>query len=150
VLIGSSEGVFLWENGNLQPIASPSGGINLDLGGLNSVGQVVGTHDGLGSNVIPFRWERGHLTDLGKLAPEQPTFPKSSNSSGIVVGYAGSMLDDTRAIRYANDQIQDLNSLIQPATGIVLISAISVNDRNEILATGRVSGRSGYLLLTPE
>lgn len=82
---------------------------------------------------------------------------RAINSAGIVAGdgYPGwpdNVYDDTlpvnqRAWVWTNGAARDLNTLLPPGSGWILIGANDINDRGEIVGTGRFNGLSrGYVL----
>jgi probable HAF family extracellular repeat protein len=80
-------------------------------------------------------YEHGTMTDLGLLGGSR-SFARGINSAGQIVGSSEwSIGQDYHAFLYANHQMVDLNSLIDPASGWRLTSANDINDAQQILAT---------------
>jgi uncharacterized membrane protein len=135
----------IWKDGVITPIApSPS-----SASGINDRGQVIGALTD--SGVRPFVWARGNLTFLPLLANQTRSAPTDINNAGRMVGLTdfsppGSGLQV--ATLWDNGQVADLNTLIHPddplRAFVTLQSADMINDRGEIVATGRDS-RVGFL-----
>ncbi|TYB96590.1 hypothetical protein FXF53_21525 [Micromonospora sp. WP24] len=87
---------------------------------VNDAGQVVGTSATADGRSRAFRWQRGHLTDLGALGENSAA--TAVNERGEVVGSS-----DGRPVRWRNGSPIDLTAVQGPA------QALDVNDRGEVI-----------------
>jgi probable HAF family extracellular repeat protein len=102
---------------------------------INLSGQVAGsstTASGNSERLIRFTDGSG-LQDLGGSGEHNTAW--GINASGLVVGCRGQSLK--RAVRYTNTLgLQELNALIDPSLGWVLLCAHDVNDAGQIVGYG--------------
>ena len=146
-------------------LSGANGGALRDLGTLggaasqgnavNASGQVVGVStNGSGSrHAFLSGANGGALMDLGALGGSFST-AQGVNASGQVVGvYQSANNSPGRAFLYSNTVMVDLNTLIDPASGITLTSASSISDNGFITGYGfdRGNPSGGFMpfLLTP-
>jgi probable HAF family extracellular repeat protein len=146
-------------------LSGPNGGPLTDLGTLgggysegtrlNMRGQVTGSAATATGAVHAFlSGPNGMLPlqDLGALDGVAST-GDDVNAAGLVVGassYVGSTGQyDTHAFLYTNGAMTDLNSFVDPASGITLTEATGITDSGYILASGTTNGQTGTYLLTP-
>jgi probable HAF family extracellular repeat protein len=147
-----------------------SGGAMYDLGTLggtlgqacdiNNSGQVVGySQNSQGYYRAFLSVGGGPLQDLGTLGGNQ-ALAKAINSSGIIVGLAetGIVIPPPVGPEYVPQAfisdgvgpMQNLNSLIDTASGWTITDATDINDLGQIVGYGtNLSGQSDYVLLTP-
>lgn len=136
------------------------GGINSNALGINASGQVVGQSDlaSADPNAVSrhaFVWTQGattgaagnmQMTDLGSLGGDSTA--NGINDAGSIVGFSfladGTMFD---AFLYRNNQMVDLNSLIDPASGWVLQNATAINNNGQIAGYGLFNGQTRAFLL---
>jgi probable HAF family extracellular repeat protein len=84
------------------------------------------------------------MQSLGALANSTFTTASDINNNGQVVGTSNTSLG-SRAFAWSSDTgIVDLNTLIPSKSGIVLTSALSVNDLGLIVAIGSVTADPGH------
>jgi probable HAF family extracellular repeat protein len=91
------------------------------------------------------------VTDLGNLG-QSPTEAFGINNAGQVVGTSHTASGDphAHAFLYTGGAMTDLNSLIDPASGLFLKYAYGINDVGQIVGYGEdASGQGGAFLLTP-
>ena len=130
------------------------GGLQSTAAKVNARGQVTGNAGTLTNQHAFLSGPNGAipLKDLGTLAGDYST-GDDVNAAGMVVGassYLGSTGQyDTHAFLYANGAMTDLNSFVDPASGITLTEAIGVTDSGYILASGTTNGQTATFLLTP-
>lgn len=118
--------------------------------GINDAGTIVGFGTQNWTTRRPFRMDSyGNVTNLGTFLDgtfADPAYydlaftPSAINSGGRIVGTAGIPLDEIgqrlipqRAWVYTDlSKIQDLNDLVQMPPGWVLVSAVGINDLDEV------------------
>lgn len=94
---------------------------------INDAGWVAGFFTGADGRNHAFVWDGGTVTNLTPWA--RNSFAYDINKLGQVVGVA-----DNRAFLYADGELIDLNTRIDPDADTLLISADEINDRTQILA----------------
>ena len=140
-----------------------SGGTNSSGYGINNSGQVVGESD-TGPVLNPnfrlkgfsffgthaFLWTEGvGLTDLGHLGGGTSRATALSNN-GIVVGTSTLINGTSRAFRWTQaGGMIDLNTLLPPNSGWVLLEAYDVNDKGQITGYGLHNGAGRAFRLNP-
>jgi probable HAF family extracellular repeat protein len=150
---------FLYSGGTMQDLGvlgEIPGGCSY-ANGINDGGQVVGSSNYIGGGYQhAFRTAPGQPIkpddDLGTLGG-----PFSSadaiNSSGQVVGWAQTINKYPHtydAFLYSDGgPMQDLNDLIDVASGWWLIEATAINDLGQIVGVGKIGGAGHGFLLTP-
>jgi probable HAF family extracellular repeat protein len=89
------------------------------------------------------------MVDLGSLGGSS-SWALSINNSGTVVGYATTRANTYHAFISTNGgRMQDLNKMISPRSGWVLLQANGINDAGQIVGDGLFHGQSHAFLLTP-
>ncbi|MDQ2986874.1 MAG: DUF3466 family protein [Armatimonadota bacterium] len=88
----------------------------------------------------------GEFIDLGSLGPGMPSYFRDLNSKGQVVGL--SAIDGQfRGFLWDNGAMHSLSDLVP--FGWTIINARAINERGQILATGRLGDLNGAILLNP-
>jgi probable HAF family extracellular repeat protein len=106
---------------------------------------VVGWSRTSASSTLGFVWEDGQISYLDTLGGTSSS-AADINNHGWIVG-SSTLADGSRhGFLYVDGEMIDLNTLIDPASGIVLRDALSINDRGDILA---YSATIGYVILSP-
>lgn len=111
----------------------PGGGLAAQGVAVNNLGQVAGTA-GLPNNITHAFLSGpngGPLRDMGTLPGDYSSGASKVNSQGQVVGFStGSGLGITgaRAFLFSNGVMTDLNTLINPASGVYLDGADGISD----------------------
>jgi probable HAF family extracellular repeat protein len=124
-------------------LGTVSGSLTNDM---NDAGQVVG----LTSNRGYLYTDGVGLRDLGVLPGGNSSEARSINNLGQVVGHSTTVPDGAlHAILYSDGVLRDLNGLISPQSGWVLVSATDISDSGLIIGLGTRSGRNANFLLTP-
>jgi probable HAF family extracellular repeat protein len=151
---------FLYSGGKMTDLgvfASNAPGEALDI---NHSGDVVGWCQNTDGYYRAFlSVGGGPLQDLGTLGGNQ-ALAKAINSSGIIVGLAetGIVIPPPAGPEYVPEgfisdnggPMQNLNSLIDTASGWTITDATDINDLGQIVGYGtNLSGQSDYVLLTP-
>ena len=122
---------------------------------INLFGQVVGTASLPGDTqshafrTAPNRSINPATDDLGTLGGTQSS-AASVNDFGQVVG-AANLAGDTaaHAFLYSGHTMHDLNALIAPGSGCVLVNVVDINDAGLIAANANCGSQSEAVLLTP-
>jgi probable HAF family extracellular repeat protein len=137
---------FLYANGVTTDLSTLVSGYS-NASAINDSGQVILTSDNGGPGTrSSYLYANGVATDLGSLGFGD-TYAKGINNAGIVVGNGTGMFGDAGFV-WHNGVMQDLNSLIDPASGWNIIAAAGINDNNQIAAFGCRAGECQGLLLS--
>ena len=157
---------FLYDHGalfNLGFLGSvPNyGSIISNAVAINDTGQITGysTYYEMGTykGGRGFLYEHGVLNSLGTLSTDASGYgnsiPTALNNAGQIVGrYERFLLGETvgdRPFLYDQGTMFDLNDLIPPATGWVLLSATDINEAGQIAGTGTYNGVTMAFRLDP-
>ncbi|HEU5115249.1 MAG TPA: hypothetical protein VFT74_01090 [Isosphaeraceae bacterium] len=132
------------------------GGSSSIAHGLNDAGLIVGSSQTADGSVHAFVSFDGKMADLGTLGFSTYT-PKDvavDTSEALAVNNVGSIVGESNGLAFLdqNGVMFDLNSLIPRNSGLLLRSAIGINDAGQILALGGPLGQAGYgsvYVLTP-
>ena len=141
---------FLWDRGSLRDLGT-LGGDNVQALWINDGGDVVGVSDLTGSQTHDgFLWRKGVMTDLGNLGLS--SFAFAINSGGQVVGHSKINDGTFRAFIWEKGgPMVDLNTLVSPASDIVVVDPYYINDRGQIASTGFLpNGDERAVLLIPD
>jgi probable HAF family extracellular repeat protein len=92
-------------------------------------------------------WDKGKIIDLGSLGSND-TYAYSINNAGKIVGYSKTT-KGYRALLWDKGSIKYLNNLIPSNSGWQLGTAVSINDRGQIVGQGEYKGKTRAFLLTP-
>lgn len=151
---------FLYANGRVTDLGSLNGAQGSSVPAkISNNGVVVGystVKDKFGTNA--FAYFGGRMVDLGALVSWGTSAAKDVNDAGDVVGtsqavHTGAPTLNAAFIRPRNGIMQDLNTLIDPASGWYLAEAVAINDKGQILVRGykreRNAWQSGAVVLTP-
>lgn len=123
---------FIYDNGKIRRLlVGGTSSVALDI---NSSGQIVGEAERSNEGYEPyaFLYSNGSVKDLGTLGGTQSR-AFSINDDGIVVGSTTKKNDQQVAFVYMDGVMRDLNDLISSNYGLKLFSAISINNRGQIL-----------------
>ena len=141
---------FVWSNGTMTKLGTLGGPWSQGYA-INSKGKITGIAYTADGNAHAFiRNLRGVMKDLGTFAGKfSTTWGFSINDSGVVVGQS-TFQDTYHAFVYRSGAIKDLNTLIPPGSGWVLISAEGINNAGQIVGMGLHHGLQHGYLLTPQ
>ena len=143
---------FIWKDGRMQQLPDLSNGTLCSAQAINDRAEVVGSCDKPGGNLHGVLWREGKTIDLGALSSEDHSVSTALdiNIHSQIVGMSEISDDKQRAFLWESGKIQNLNNLIQPHSGWLLLVASRINDAGEIV--GRGSYRDGIhsFLLVPQ
>ena len=141
---------FRWQGGLFLDLGVLSGFAHSFGWAINAFGDVAGNSTSASGNSEQlFRYTNGDgLQNLGGTG--QHNVALGINSSGNVVGTTGN--SQKRAVRYTEtDGLRDLNTLIDPSLGWVLLAANDINDAEQIVgyAFNNFTGQTHAVRLQP-
>jgi len=117
--------------------------------GINEAAEIVGRSELDNGDEHAFFYEPvGGMQDLGTLGGAY-SIAVRLNNLGHVVGNAEIDNGDRHAFLYKDGVMTDLNDLIDPASGWVLLKADDINDSGQIVGCGIIGGEQHGVLLTP-
>jgi probable HAF family extracellular repeat protein len=120
------------------------GGLSSSALGINSSGTIVGWAYTAAGAQHSFSWLGGTITDLGTLGGTT-SYASGINTAGWIVGTSSTTGGQTDAFVISGGSMLDLNSITTGLPGgVTLTNATSINNLNQILATG--SDYGSYLL----
>lgn len=100
---------------------------------INNAGQVAGYSDAGQGRTHVFFYDHGVMTDLGSFGGFDVTIG-GMNQRGQVVGTGNTLDGPDIAFLSRDGALVDLNTLIDPASGWIVTSALDINDRGQIIA----------------
>lgn len=118
---------FRYAKGEFTDLGTLGGTLSL-ASAVNDAGSVVGYSSIAVGQYHAFLYDDGVMTDL--VPSTKNSMANDINNHGQIVGTMGE-----RAFLYENGTMSDLNTLIAPDAGVVLVSALDINDRQQILAS---------------
>jgi probable HAF family extracellular repeat protein len=141
---------FRWQAGTFLDLAVLPGFAHSFGWAINTFGHVTGNSTSASGNSEQlFRYtDGGGLQNLGGTGEHNVAL--GINSSGQVVGTTGN--SQKRAVRYTDAAgLQDLNALIDPSLGWVLLAANDINDAEQIVgyAFNNFTGQTHAVRLQP-
>ena len=138
----------LWDKGAVTILGSLGG----DFGyawDINEKTQIVGQSQASDRSIHAFFWEKGAMTDLGTLGGTWGAM-WALNNKGEAVGDSTTANDAAdHAILVKKGVMTDINDLLPPGSGWVLVIADGINDRSQISGMGVYNGQVRGFLLTP-
>jgi probable HAF family extracellular repeat protein len=157
----SAEHAFLYSGGQMQDLGTLEGGNNSVAVRINEHGQIVGYSiinvvlpppRGTTSASRAFLYSGGRMIDLGALPGSIQSTANGINNKGEVVGlsyanFPAAPLD--RGFLYRAGTMLDINSLLVPGSGWIVLNAWAINDAGQIAAQGTRNGIYHGLLLNP-
>lgn len=141
-----------WIGEKMQPLGTLPGDDQSIATAVNDAGVVVGSSgkDNSYSN-LPFVWEKGKMEMLFPLDGRTSLNEASGiNNHDQIVGYGLQEGIYMHAVLWEKRHPEDLNDLIAPDSGLVLMKATAINDQGQIVGEARDSKTQIHaFLLTP-
>ena len=128
-----------WQDGVMTQIGTSTG----QAQGINNLNQVVGAYAG-----HAFLWEDGVMTDLGTIGTANSD-AKAINENGQVVGQLTFPGGVEYAMFWQDGEMFDLNDLISSDSDFVLTNACDINNKGQIVCSGKIGVEGHAFLLTP-
>jgi probable HAF family extracellular repeat protein len=140
---------FRTQQGKSQWLGDLGGGSSYAYG-MNASGQVVGTSINAKGTWLAFSTDAsGKLSQIPTPAGTTYAYASAINDEGEVVG-AYQDASGSHAFAYAPQiGLVNLNSRIDPKSGLAALEALSVNNVGEILVYGTLNGAVTYQVLKP-
>lgn len=141
--------LFLYDpTSGMTDLGVPLGGSYFEVKGINDAGVIVGHAYVDGSGYRAFRYSPGGgFADLGAL-PGAMCCLGGMNEAGAVVGTSADGGPGAVLFR-PGIGVVDLNTLISPASGWTLRTALGINDQGQIVGNGWYAEDTHAYLLTP-
>ena len=146
---------FLWNGEKMIDLGTLSGDYG-QADWVNETGDVVGVSFYADGEARAVLWEHEHpkIMDLGTLPGDNCSIAWAMNQKGQIVGFSaaqdigntGSCFDNVstitaiRAALWENGTVVDLNTVISPDSGVLLVIAKQINDHGEIAVVGDPPG----------
>lgn len=151
VATGVGQGAaFRWVVNGAAEALPTLGGTSGAGRGINNAGDIVGESFREGETLRIAAWWKPNndVADLGTLGGAESS-ATDVNNHGQIVGWSFDAIGQRRAFLYANGAMVDLNTLLEPGSGWVLLSANAINDAGQITGEGLVGDDVRAFLLTP-
>jgi probable HAF family extracellular repeat protein len=141
---------YLYSGGVMHDLRTLGGFGDSEAFGINNADQVTGQTTTNASGVYDhaFLYSGGLMHDLGTLGG-LTSRGNGICSNGSVVGDSLTATGQDDAFLYRGGVMMDLNSLISPSSGLLLESAVAINDSGQITGWGTTNGQIHAFLLTP-
>ena len=156
---------FLWQRGLASSRMRDLGTLPSDQSsrayGINDKGQAVGFSSSNAACWLPDAhiqacfWQGGRVRGLGVLPGGRNSEALGINNGGRIVGWSEinhplhSPAGDRHAFLWRGNILYDLNALIPAASGWVVEEARAINNKGQIVGSGRLNGQPHAFLLTP-
>jgi probable HAF family extracellular repeat protein len=130
------------------------GGTLSNAQGINSSGVIAGYSNSStsGSNFVTVAWDpHGKIHPLGTLPGGTNSGGYDINDSNQIVGFSNTATSASDAMIWTQKGgMKDLNNLIPPNSGWVLVLANWINNSGQITGYGTINGENRAFLLTPQ
>ena len=147
---GAISHAVLWENGSLRDLGTLGGKRSVPWG-INDAGLVVGAANGPGLAYgyadTACYWDATgiHQIPMGT----ETSIAYGVNDRGQIVGTYDPVGLYGHAFVFSGGVATDLNDLIDPSSGWLLMTAKDINDQGQIIGQAMFQGQDRYYLLTP-
>ena len=153
--LGLMQHPFMWQNGSMVDLGLLPGDEDGGAAAINNLGQIVGASgrtdpDTYESFYRAFIYSNGVMTALP--VPSWEAHAGDINDHGVVVGSmrAGGGVSNFHGWVYVDGTVTNLNTLIQPGSGLHIAYANAINNAGQIAATAfDAQGHYHAVLLTP-
>ena len=148
---------FLWQrrgkSGRMRDLGTLPGWVSSYAYKINQQSEIVGSVSDAGgdtdgferaSRTVAFLWRGGKMTSLGTLPGSKNSEAFGINDSTAVVGTS-----DARAFLWTRGRMLDLNACLPTASGWTLEEARAINNKGQIVGSGKLRGQEHMFLLTP-
>ncbi len=117
---------------------------------VNDGGLIVGYGTNVSNQTLAARWTNDSTANtLGTLGGAW-SMAWAVNTAGDIVGASLNASGEQRAFLWKNGAMQDLNELVDPASGWLLSAAYGINDAGVIVGDGFLNGAPRGFRLTPD
>ena len=140
----SNSGAFLWRNGKVTTLPLVA------AYAINNAGDVLGSIQKGSGPFRPVLYKHGQIRHIVIPLNTVLVSMTSINERDEVVGVVEDASFTTTTPFLWNGTFYDLNSLIPPHSGWVLREAAGINERGQIVGSGRLNGLDLGYILTPE
>ena len=141
--------LYLYKYGKFHRIATLSDPANFLSVLLNNRGVVAGTYYDKNERVCGFHLHRSRVEKIGSLLHSYQTDVRAINNLGQIVGSSDYHAGNSHAFLYSRRMVTDLNNLIPSGSGWILENANGINDKGQIVGTGKHHGKTRAFMLTP-
>ncbi|MCC7169527.1 MAG: hypothetical protein IT459_03685 [Planctomycetes bacterium] len=146
---------FLWDTTQMIDLHTSSQiqGASSQAFDLNRFGEVAGSADhagGLFDKQTATIWNAsGGGLDLGTLGGDQ-SVAYGINDLGVACGFSFTTLGEARAFVWKNGAMIDMNKMIDPNSGWVLVSARDIDESGRIVGDGEFMGSTRAFVALPQ
>lgn len=145
---------FLVKASGATDLGTLPGGTISNAQWINSTGVIAGysNSSSSGPNYLAVSWDRNkNIHNLGTLPGGTTSFGSGINDSNQIVGFSSTATSASDAIIWTQQGgMKDLNNMIPPNSGWVLVLANSINNAGQITGYGTINGENHAFLLTPQ
>lgn len=127
---GTQSRPFIWDEGVMSELPVP-GGLNgqFKATGINDHGTIIGQGEWL-----LFKWEDDELTLLEPLTGGLLGYVNDINNEGVIVGKSyGDGFTGSRACRWIDGAVENLNDLVEAEADWKMINAKAINNKGQIV-----------------
>jgi uncharacterized membrane protein len=140
----SADRAVAWSGDTVTALGELRGDDRSEALSINASGHIVGSSGHLATRRA-VRWVPGFTPqDLGVLSGGVSSRALSINDRGEIVGTSDSVLGNRAVLWTATTGPRDLNDLVTGLTGVILTSAVAINNRGDIAALGRDDNGHGH------
>jgi probable HAF family extracellular repeat protein len=152
IVVGTSDDrtedphAVMWRNGKIIELGIP-GSTASEAVAINQSDEVVGWFTDTHKNHLLFLYRDGHASEIRMSIQDGPAEPIDINGQGVILLSAG---PSSRLYLWHNGITVDVAARITNGKGWDNLSAVAMNDRGEIVGTGRHDGVSTGFALIPQ